>query len=101
VLQAELNFGGGYNGFFRMPIIAQFNLPINDMFWLNFGAGVYFGYWAGFDLGLIGKVALEINTKVGVFVADVRYSPSLYSIKYDLFLGSVAFLVGYAVPLPF
>lgn len=100
-LQVELNFGGGRLGFFRMPIIAQFNLPINDMFWLNFGAGLYLGYWAGFDIGLIGKVALEINTKVGVFVADFRYSPSLYYVKDDLFLGSIAILVGYAVPLPF
>jgi len=102
-LQAELNFGGGYFGFFRLPIIAQFNLPINDMFWLNFGLGPYLaaGYWNGFDLGLIAKVALEINTKVGVFVADIRYTSSLYGLKYDWYFGSFAILVGYAVPLPF
>ena len=102
-LQAELNFGGGYYGFFRLPIIAQANIPITDMFWLNAGAGIYIaaGYWNGFDMGLIGKVALEINTKVGVFIADVRYTPSLYGLKWDWYFGSVAILVGYAVPLPF
>jgi hypothetical protein len=102
-MQAELNFGGGYFGFFRLPIIAQGNLPINDMLWLNFGLGLYFaaGYWNGFDIGMIIKSALEINTKVGVFVADIRYTPSLYGLKYDWFLGSFAILVGYAVPLPF
>lgn len=102
-LQAELNFGGGYFGFFRLPIIAQFNLPINDMFWLNFGLGPYLaaGYWNGFDLGLIAKAALEINTKIGVFVADIRYTSSLYGLKYDWYFGSFAILVGYAVPLPF
>ena len=102
-LQAELNFGGGHYGFFRLPIIAQFNFPITDMFWLNAGAGIYIaaGYWNGFDMGLIGKVALEINTKVGVFIADVRYTPSLYGLKWDWYFGSVAILVGYAVPLPF
>ncbi len=102
-LQAELNFGGGYFGFFRLPIIAQFNLPINDMFWLNFGLGPYLaaGYWDGFDIGIVIKSALEINTKIGVFVADIRYTSSLYGLKYDWYFGSFAILVGYAVPLPF
>lgn len=102
-LQAELDFGGGWYSAFKLPIIAQGNIPINDMLWLNAGAGIYIaaGYWGGFDMGLIGKVALEINTKVGVFVADIRYSPSLYYLKDDEVFGTFAILVGYAVPLPF
>lgn len=102
-LQAELNFGGGYFGFFRLPIIAQANFPITDMVWLNAGLGFYVGtgFWAGVDVGLVAKVALEINTKVGVFIADIRYTPSLYILKYDLLVGSFAILFGYAVPLPF
>lgn len=104
-LQAELNFGGGYYGTFTLPIIAQGNFPITDMFWLNAGAGIYFsaGFLGYFDMGLIIKTALEINTKVGVFIADIRYSPSLYdsAIYWDGYHGTFAILVGYAVPLPF
>jgi len=99
-LQAELNFrGGGGWGMFTLPVIAQANFPLTDMFWLNAGAGLWFstGWWGGVDGGLIVKSALEINTKVGVFVADIRYLPSFRS----PYSGTFAFLVGYAVPLPF
>jgi hypothetical protein len=102
-LQAELNLYSGYGGWFTFPIIAQGNIPFNDMFWLNAGAGLYIsaGYFRAFDMGLIIKSALEINTKIGVFVADIRYSPGLYSTYYSKFHGTIAILVGYAVPLPF
>jgi len=98
-LQVELNAVGRVRSSFTIPIIAQANIPITDMFWLNAGAGFYIGgaAWWGFDAGVIIKSALEINTKVGVFVADVRYSPSLRFLGY----GNFAILVGYAVPLPF
>ena len=98
-LQVELNAVGSFRSSFTVPLIAQANIPISDMFWLNAGAGFYIGgsaFW-GFDAGMIIKSALEINTKVGVFVADIRYSPSLTYLGN----GSFAILVGYAVPLPF
>jgi len=98
-LQVELNAAGSVRSSFTVPVIAQANIPITDMFWLNAGAGFYIsgGRWWGFDAGMIIKSALEINTKVGVFVADVRYSPSLRYLGY----GNFCVLVGYAVPLPF
>ncbi len=99
-LQAELEFRGGAGwGSFTIPVIAQANFPLTDMFWLNAGAGLWFsvGWWGGVDGGLIAKTALEINTKIGVFVADFRYTPSFRT----PYRGSFAVLAGYAVPLPF
>jgi len=99
-LQVELDFRGGRNwGSFTIPVIAQANIPITDMFWLNAGAGLWFSvnWWGGVDGGLIAKTALEINTKIGVFVADFRYTPSFRS----PYRGAFAILAGYAVPLPF
>lgn len=99
-LQAELEFRGrGGWGSFTLPVIAQGNFPITDMFWLNAGAGLWFSvdWWGWVNGGLIAKAALEINTKIGVFVADIRYMPS-FRTPYN---GTFGILAGYAVPLPF
>ena len=99
-LQAELEFRGRTGGgAFTLPVIAQGNFPITDMFWINAGAGLWFSvdWWANVNGGLIAKTALEINTKIGVFVADIRYMPS-FRTPYN---GSFGILAGYAVPLPF
>ncbi|MGI6394596.1 MAG: hypothetical protein ACOX2F_07705 [bacterium] len=101
-IQTELNFIGGRGwGFFRLPVMVQGNAKISDLLWLNYGGGLYIAtsWWGGFDLGLIAKVALEINTKVGVFIVDTRYLPSIYgSATAETFMGSWALLLGYAVP---
>lgn len=99
-LQTELQLRGrAGGGAFTLPVIAQGNFPINDMFWINAGAGLWFSvdWWANVNGGLIVKSALEINTKIGVFIADLRYMPS-FRTPYN---GSFGILVGYAVPLPF
>ncbi|HPS29901.1 MAG TPA: outer membrane beta-barrel protein [bacterium] len=118
-LQAELNFTDkGDDDFsweyFEIPVIAQGIIPVNDMIWINAGLGLYvaFAYAnPGFlglgrnvvDGGMVMKAGLEINTKVGVFVGDLRYSLGFAEVwdNTDVKNGAFSILVGYAVPLPF
>lgn len=115
-LQAELNFSDKGDDtwnleYFEIPVIAQGVIPVNDMIWLNAGAGLYvafsYGWWGlgrnTVDGGAIFKAGAEINTKIGVFVADIRYTLGFAKVwnSIDCKNGAFSILVGYAVPLPF
>lgn len=118
-LQAELNFTDkGDDNFsweyFEIPVIANGIIPVNDMVWVTAGAGLYvaFAYtnpaFIGFgrnvvDGGMVIRGGVEINTNVGVFVADLRYTLGFAEVWDDVDCrnGVFSILAGYAVPLPF
>jgi len=104
--------------YFELPIIVKGIIPVHKMVDLVLGGGLYASFLTGWDLGdfnsvnggLVLSPGVEINTKIGIFLADFRYEldfgdayeEAIYATTLDKIKhGAFTILFGYGVPLPF
>ena len=104
--------------YFELPFIVKGVIPVHKMVDLVLGGGLYVSFLTGWDIGdfnnvnggLVLSPGVEINTKIGIFLADLRYeldfgdaydNNSLFNVKDKIKHGVFTALFGYGVPLPF
>jgi hypothetical protein len=103
--------------YFELPFIVKAVIPVHKMVDLVLGGGLYASFLTGWDLGNFNNVngglvlspGVEINTKIGIFLADLRYEldfgdayeQSPFSAFDKIKHGAFTILFGYGVPLPF